>query len=113
MKCIRCKKELTEKTTDFSLKVMLCNSCSVKVQRARDRIRSELEVLVTTLDDTMRFAVLSGELPSETATRSELLQFIVTKDEKCHQATPSSRNTELLAPTADGRSASSKLLAQG
>lgn len=113
MKCIRCKKDMTEGSTDFSLKVMLCSSCAIKVKRVHDRVRSELEVLLTTLDDVMRFALLSGDLPTDTLDSTELLQFTVTMGEKCRQQTRSSKSSEQPVTTADGESGSSKLLAPG
>lgn len=104
MKCLHCSKGLDQDTADFTLKIMLCKSCAVQVVRLENRLRSVLEVLLTTLDETVRFAVLSNGLPQQTATRADLLRFIADMDERCRQQIQSSKSTGPLAATADGRS---------
>jgi hypothetical protein len=108
MKCLVCDSELTERTTDFSLKVMLCQGCAIRVSKTRDRIRSEVEVLLATVDDAMRFAVLSKDLPSEDLSRDGMLKFIIAMDKLCRQGTRSLESTRLSATTvAGGRSSNS------
>lgn len=114
MKCIHCSKNLDEKATDFSLKVMLCKQCAVRVTRLRARIRSELEVLLAQLDDTMRFALTVQDLPGtgdSELSRRTLLQYITDMDERCRFQTQSSKSMKQSVSIADGSGSSSKLSA--
>lgn len=114
MKCLNCDEELTDRTTDFTLKVMLCKPCAVKVSRLKARLRSELEVLLATLDDSMRFGITTQEvLPADDdgASRQDLLEFAVRLDTKCRntsRTTTSSRSSSPSANTADGSESSTK-----
>jgi len=106
MDCLYCKQDIDEKTTDFSLRIMLCKRCAGLVAKLKDRIKSELEVLLANLDSTMRFAVTAQDLPGgvETAvSRQALLHFIVHMDERCRsQTTLSSRSTKQSVTIASG-----------
>lgn len=120
MRCMNCGDSLTERTTDFTLRVMLCKKCAVMLSRLRDRIRSEVETLLATLDDTLRFGVTDAEAfpggVDEKTTRDQVLRFIVSLDEKCRntsRTTTSSKSTKPSATTASGNGSSTKLSAPG
>lgn len=113
MQCLRCSCDLKEGTADFSLKVMLCSKCAAAVAKLRARMRSELEAVLGSLDETLRFALVDKRLPEgmdgETP-RANCLKFIIEADEQCRNQsrTRSSRSSKQSATTADGRSSSDK-----
>lgn len=97
MKCMNCGEELTQRTSDFTLKVLLCKSCAMRVDKLKRRLRSELETLLATLDDTMRFGITSQvQLPAEDddVNRQYLLEFIVRLDADCRSTTRASKSDD-------------------
>lgn len=117
MNCVNtsCGKPITGTDGDFTFKVLLCKECSTNLQRFRSRVRSELEVMLATLDDTLRFSVTSdlqfaGSV-DEATTREEILEFMIELDKQCRntsKTTTSSKSTKPNAITAGGSRSSTK-----
>lgn len=117
MNCVNttCGKPVISTDCDFTFKVLLCKQCSTNLKRARSRIRSELEVLLATLDDTLRFGVTSdlhfADRVDESTTREDVLEFITKLDKLCRNTsrmTNSSKSMKPNAITADGPKSSIK-----
>lgn len=106
MHCLHCKQPLGTEASDFSLKLMLCSSCSCNIKQFRDRIRSELQGLLARVDDVVRYSV-THDLVVDTQIVG-LLHYVIHLDERCHQAIQSSRTSKLSAITADGSESSPK-----
>jgi hypothetical protein len=109
MNCLYCETALDEKTTDFSFKVMLCKKCASNANRLKNRIRSELEVVLAQLDETMRFALTARDMPGgliAELSRSTLLKFIVHMDDRCRNKTPSSTSSRQSVTAANGERSS-------
>jgi len=103
-----CKKALNDREAEVYLKVMLCKQCASRTRKLRDRARSQIEVLLATLDDTLQYSLLSDEEFSEEDT---LLEYIVRVQKKCRstsKTTTSSKSMKPSASSADGSGSSHK-----
>ena len=114
MKCTNkdCTADLDEKDVQLTLKVLLCRKCTKEIQALRARLRSELEVALATLDDTLRMALLNGVSIPTGVTPLETVAEVQKQCRSIEKTTISSKSTKLGAITAGGNESSSKLLAQ-
>ncbi len=108
MDCPFCNASLSQKNTDFYLKVMVCKTCATRAHRLKGKLQSEVEALLTRMDEVLRYALMNQELPGSMGAeqpRYDLLRFLVDMDERC-RATQSSEPSKLPASTADGKRSS-------
>lgn len=54
MRCTCCHEEVEEGKVVFFLNVMMCSRCAESARKIRDRLRSEVENVLATLDDSLR-----------------------------------------------------------
>lgn len=104
MDCPFCNASLSQKNTDFYLKVMLCKSCATRANRIKGKLKSEVEALLTRMDEVLRYGLMNQELPGGIGAdqpRYDLLRYLVDMDERC-RATQSSEPSKPLVTTADG-----------
>lgn len=111
MKCtnVGCDTQVQQDDMRLVVKAMLCLGCAKRVLAFRDRVRSELEVTLATLDDTLRYILTSDmQFPSDAGATP--LEFIA-KAQRCRstpKTTTSSKNTRPGAPTVVGSVGSPK-----
>lgn len=107
MNCYRCAGPTDDSTVDFSFKILLCRRCASSIRKLRNQIRSELEVLITFLDETMLFAAVANDpvlLMEPNKDRLTLLTEFLKADHACRdEKTRSSKSTKLSAPTVTGK----------
>lgn len=63
MNCTSCGRYVAEGKSVFYLQVYLCPECAKAARLIRDKLRSELEVVLATLDDSMRRVLVDRKLP--------------------------------------------------
>lgn len=117
MNCMKCSKSVTEKDAKFFLNVFLCSTCASSAEKARNRMRSELEALLSRVDASFRKVLSSDTLnfslhDCAVADRKTMLELSLKLDEMtCCQDRTSQETTKPSALTADGSRSSASLRA--
>jgi hypothetical protein len=113
MKCVSCFKEVSELDTKFFLQVLLCPVCAVTAEKARNKIRSELEAALARLDQTVRSALtlenrnFSFHAMTTMLSREALGAFIEMEELVCRSQIHSSLTMRPGVASTDGESSSS------
>jgi len=121
MRCLQCDKEVLEQDAKFFLQVFMCAPCADVTEKARNRVRGEIESALAMLDATFRTAVTHKSLTFSmhqliTMGRVSILEeFARMEAQICrshHQTKAhSSVTTRPGAPSVDGSSSSSSVKA--